>query len=299
MKTTCLVLLPVGPKTNINFLNDTLDSILYYIGSETKTCTILVIDDTRDDSLEYLDVDYKTVIRRRAKNYPGEENRSEAATGLLFGKLINALDHIVGSLEFDLLLKIDTDTLIIGESPHLDALDFFDLHPTVGMLGAFQRRGDGTNKRLAMRGKGLQLKREMSFPFCLRNLKLRNAIKMLVRQAQKSVGFELGNTVTGGGYFISGKAISDLKQSNKLTDELRFSVVSEDTLFALLVASEGYELSDPDLENDFMAINWRGLPMPLEELVAKKKKIVHPVKLDDPDAEEQIRNYFKQFRIVI
>ena len=46
-----------------------------------------------------------------------------------------------------------------------------------------------------------------------------------------------------------------------------------------------------------MAINWCGLPMPLDELVQRGKKIVHPVKeLSDPEHEANVRAFFRTQR---
>ncbi len=66
---------------------------------------------------------------------------------------------------------------------------------------------------------------------------------------------------------------------------------------ALLCGAGGYRLADMQAERDSLAINWRGLPMPLEALVSANKKIVHPVKSDDPTTEAQVRAYFRRRRM--
>ena len=53
---------------------------------------------------------------------------------------------------------------------------------------------------------------------------------------------------------------------------------------ALLCSAAGYRLSDLPEERDVLAINWRGMPMPPDVLVSRNKKIVHPVKDDDPNS---------------
>ena len=46
-----------------------------------------------------------------------------------------------------------------------------------------------------------------------------------------------------------------------------------------------------------MAINWRGLPMPREELVERGKELVHPVKdPDDPTFEPEVRRHVRERR---
>ena len=60
----------------------------------------------------------------------------------------------------------------------------------------------------------------------------------------------------------------------------------------------GFKLADFSRPQDVMAINWRGLPMPLDELVRHQKKVIHPVKdVDRPEHEREVRSFFKQLRL--
>jgi hypothetical protein len=70
----------------------------------------------------------------------------------------------------------------------------------------------------------------------------------------------------------------------------------DDALMALLCSAAGYRISDLPEERDVLAINWRGMPMPLEVLVERKKKIVHPIKDDDLTVEPTVRAYFQSRR---
>jgi hypothetical protein len=79
-------------------------------------------------------------------------------------------------------------------------------------------------------------------------------------------------------------------------DVLSRSSLRDDMLMALLCCAAGYRLSDLPEESDVLAINWRRLPMPVDALVSRKKKIVHPVKDDDPRAEADVRRYFRMRR---
>ncbi len=297
IKTKCLILIPVGPNTNISYLDDTLDSINYYIGNEITDCYIILLDDTRDHSLTTSAYFSKENIKHiKAKDYSAEKNRSKPVNGPLFGKIITAINSVIDSIEFEVFLKMDTDTLITGHHPHLDAIDFFKENKNVGILGSYLRKGDGTCKVNGMRLKGNMLKKEISFPYYIRNFKLKLKLSKIIYNAQKFSNYNLGDTVTGGGYFINYNALQQLNKNKLLNDDLRFSLVGEDSLFSLLVSSIGFELSDPKEDYNFMAINWRGLPFPLEEICAKNKKIIHPVKLERPEDEPNIRAYFKKNR---
>jgi len=75
-----------------------------------------------------------------------------------------------------------------------------------------------------------------------------------------------------------------------------YSTLMDDALLALLCCAAGYRLSDPPEDQDPLAVNWRGLPMSVEALVSREKKIVHPVKEDDPSVEPSVRAYFRKRR---
>ena len=297
MKTKCLIVIPVGPGTNHDFLTDTLESIHFHIGTNPDEAIICLINDSGENlnNIEYISK-CKNIIIEKAKDYGKEKNRSRPVNGPLFGKIISCVEKLYSTIEFDVYLKIDTDTLITGNNPHLDAIEYFKKNPDVGILGSYKRKGDGKDKTGGMKLKGDMLQKEITFPHYLRNFRLMKNLKNVILKSKANPYYTLGDTVTGGGYFINPDVFRKLNEQNIFNDVLRFSLVGEDTLFALLASAVGFKLSDPDSENNFMAINWRGLPMPLEEIVTKNKKILHPVKLKEQQQEREIRNFFKILR---
>jgi predicted mannosyl-3-phosphoglycerate phosphatase (HAD superfamily) len=105
---------------------------------------------------------------------------------------------------------------------------------------------------------------------------------------------------TGGALFLSREAYNRIETvcGNEI-GQLRHSDLADDLLLALCNAAAGFKMKDFSDRDDIMAINWRGLPMPLDELVQRKKKLLHPVK--DPknlDHERKVRKYFKEIRNV-
>lgn len=64
------------------------------------------------------------------------EGRQSHKRGSLFGKEISAIKVLIESCRFDILLKMDTDALVIGDLPQQEVLAFFEEHPDVGMVGA-------------------------------------------------------------------------------------------------------------------------------------------------------------------
>jgi hypothetical protein len=75
---------------------------------------------------------------------------------------------------------------------------------------------------------------------------------------------------------------------------MRFAVVGDDVLFGLATYAAGFRLAQTP--GDIFAINWKGLPVPIEEVRPRGVKLFHPVKLSDPEAQARIRAYFRSQR---
>jgi hypothetical protein len=165
------------------------------------------------------------------------------------------------------------------------------------MLGAYRIRGDGSNKEKAMAQKGRLLIRQILSIRGSRGLARSIYLARLTFRAMRH-GYRLGDMCTGGAFFMSGPAygaVVRLIESN--TDLFRDCRLDDDLLFAVHVAATGHKLEDFSRPDQILAINWRGLPMPMEELVARRKKIVHPVKEpNDPAHEIVVRNFFSARR---
>jgi hypothetical protein len=287
-----MVLIPAGPDTVLAYLDDTISSINHHIG--VGNCGVAIVDDSRQDLFQDLASTFPNSTVIKAPDY--HEGKQSRKGGSLFGKEISALKLLMESCRFDMLLKMDTDALVIGDLPQHEVLAFFEQRPDVGMVGAFRRRGDGSDKQRAMSAKGRKLTREMTLPHGLKNLAVMKTLRKLVRRAEQH-GYTRGDTCTGGAYFMSTNALHAIREQAYFDlEELRYSRLSEDSLMALLCCAAGYRLSDMPPDRDTLAINWRGLPMPPEALVSANKKIVHPVKDRDPAAEANVRAYFRQRR---
>jgi hypothetical protein len=287
----CLVLLPAGPDTPGDYLTDTLASIAHHMAG----CVTGVIDDSRTGRFASAAKEFPNVVVVEAARM-GEGMKSVPARGGLFVKEALAVKALVERYRFDLLLKMDTDALVIGDAPHRDVLAFLRQHPDVGIVGAFLGRGDGTPKKNAMATKGRQLTSEMSARNLVRRPRLALTLRRLVRQAERH-GYTRGDTCTGGAFFVSDAALRMMLGRGYLDlPVLAESALSEDTLFSLLSCACGYRLSDLTGSSDVLAINWRGLPMEPDELVRQGKKIVHPIKDSDPSFEPRIRKFFHERR---
>jgi hypothetical protein len=291
----CLVLIPAGPATVREYLDDTIDSVNQHM--RPSNCTVALMDDSRDGRFDDIRAAFPNVVVVKAADY--DEGTRTVKRGSLFSKEIRALRELLEEHRFDILLKMDTDALIIGDSPQRDVLAFMAQHPRVGMVGAYRRRGDGSDKSPAMAAKGRQLTKEMRLRSAFRNPALMMTLRRLATRAAAH-GYTPGDTCTGGAYFLSSAVVEAMRESGFLDlGVLRYSALSEDTLMALLCCASGYCLSDKPEDCDILAINWRGLPMPLEALVSSNKKIVHPIKDGDGVLEADVRAHFRKRRAAV
>ena len=79
-------------------------------------------------------------------------------------------------------------------------------------------------------------------------------------------------------------------------DALRISRLGDDHLTALAVRSLGFELADFAPDPHPLAVAWKGLPLPPEEVLRRGKKIVHSVKSHRGSDEGALRDFFARAR---
>lgn len=289
-----LVFTPVGPKSKPEYVRDTVESFFHYF--EQATSALLIINDTgRRDIHEYLPKrDNLLISDARPKT---EAPHRHTTMGNSFSNQIHALRHASTVFDWRCALRLDDDALIIGPRPDVDALGVFRRRDEVGMLGAFRVRGDGSNKEAAMAEKARRVVRSIFRPDGVTNLRAsRYLLKLSVRALLHGHG--LGHMCTGGAFFLSRAAFEKTSALIGAEAELFRNVALEDDhLFSLHCGAAGFKLEDFSRRDDVMAINFRGLPMPLEELVRYQKKVVHPVKdLQRPEHEQEVRSFFKARR---
>lgn len=297
MKSTldCLAIMPVGPRSRVEHVQDTLESFLHYF--DPASSLLLVLDDSRSADLREVIPDSRQIRWIDAQACIEDNTKGHNTRGLLFIKQAAALQMVSKEFDWKCLLRLDDDALVIGPNPQLEALKVFEAEAGVGMLGAYLRRGDGQDKRPALRRQGRRLLKRLISRDIIRHPDMVMTLAKLVIRA-KFNGYKLGDMCTGGALFLSRDAYNRIEGlfRNEL-GRLRYSDLADDLLLALCNAAAGYKMKDFSDRDDVMAINWRGLPMPLDELVQRKKKLVHPVK--DPnnhEHERRVRAYFKDIR---
>jgi len=289
-----LVFTPVGPKSKPEYVLDTVESFLHYF--EQSAAALLVINDTgRREIHDYLPKRANIVIYDALPKtqVPNGHN----TMGNSFANQIHALRHVSRLFDWKCALRLDDDALITGPRPDLDALRVFAASDGVGMLGAYRYRGDGTNKEGAMAEKRRQLLRQIFLPRRRNDLRAaRHLLKLTLMSLMN--GSTPGHMCTGGAFFMSRAAYDRVSTLiGERPDMFRTVALEDDLLFSLYCSAGGFKLADFSRRDDVMAINFRGLPMPLEELVRNGKKVIHPVKdVERTEHEQEVRSFFKARR---
>lgn len=311
----CAILIPAGPDTPLRFLADTVASVHHYIGHAASH--VVVVDDSRDGRFHDLRHVGCGVTVIDAPDC-GEGRAAVSQRGSLFAKQAAGLRWLMKHVRFDALLKLDTDALVTGPAPHHDAIALWGSRSDVGVIGALTRRGDGTDKLLAMARKGRQLSRELrghglrwsgamagglahprhAVAGIQRRLRWMSTLRRIVRAAERH-GYVRGATCTGGAYFVNPRLLRAMEERGFLdpawSDLCAVSGLSEDSLFGLVAFTCGFCLSDPAPDRDALAINWQGMPMTPDEVVRRGKKIVHPIR-DQKHSEAEVRAFFARHR---
>jgi hypothetical protein len=295
----CLILIPVGPGTPDRFFQDTLESVATYMPPDQSVlCLIDNTGDNRYDGFTCGDIDR---IHIRRSDIYAYRDVPQSVFGPLWLEQMRVFAEVRRMVDFSLVLRLDTDALVTGPSPHCDILQAAEAMPGVGILGAFTVRGNGAPKIDDMREVGRSLQREMSLRKSRRralrsfgSLRSSFALKKLYRHARRN-GYELGLTVTGGAAFMTRSLIDRwIEMGLHELNALRFSRLTDDVLFGLCTYAAGHRLYDAPV--GVMAVNWQGLSYPPEELTRRQIKVIHSTKAETVEEEAAIRQHFATAR---
>ena len=284
-----VIVMPIGPNCNLNYIDDTINSIKYYFSSHYK---LIILDDSHKgagDEINRLHPDAE--VLKTKKNL--------GVNAGLYINLCQAYQHALKQYDFELLLKIDDDALIIGKAPDQEALQFFKEQPKMGMAGLHQT-GEKFTNFLGNHVDNSWPRKQLIKDTCtwklirrpIANLTLR---KLFFKALRK--GYEIGENVQGGAYFMSRACLIKLSEAQHLpNNNLKTVNLGEDHLLSLLTKLVGFKLGDLASGNLPLGTTWKGLPASPEVLRTKGKKIIHSTRSWQDLNEEQIRAYFKKFR---
>lgn len=280
-----IIVIPIGPSSSVAFINDTIESYLFY--TKSSYAFILVDDSQQGISSEvkktYTDV---TILL------------SDKPMGGWAGLYINlalAFAYALEHYSFKALLKLDTDALIIGPEPEKEALAIFEQNEKAGIAGQYPNDYHGKPwdrgwpRRRILNGTS-------TWKF-IRRPKSNLALIPLYRLA-KANGYRTGESVFGGAYFMSEKYLQAMLKSGHLPNyKLRKLNLGEDHLFSLLTKTIGFSYCSLSGDGQPFGLAWRGLPVSPEQLIKDGKKITHSVRFWQDMDETAIRQWFKNLRI--
>lgn len=265
------VVVPAGPKDDAA---DTLRSVLHYMDPEL----LLVIDDTHGRGIGLADPRITVFMPPDSPHGP---------FGGLWAKLAAAFRYAVEHAEFDILLRLDTDALILGPGIAEAAAERFSRDSAIGALGAYRVGPDGGIRDWAPAGK--MVRAELGLRG-LRHAAARRRVRALVAAAPD---YTHGEHALGAAVLFRGDMVREWYRRGMLDyPELCNSLLGEDHLFGLLTAAAGYRTGDFGGPEDPLAVRWLGLPAAPAELLAAGKLITHSVRSWENMREAEIRAFF-------
>lgn len=217
--------------------------------------------------------------------------------GEFYLHLSRGLEFAHRNYDFDVLLGMDVDALVIGPNPETDARDFFHHHPEFGIIGSYRVDCNGASRDFTWPRE--QLRKESSLISLVSQPNHLRGVMFLRNILQKSQenGYEPGEHCMGGAFFASRECVAKLHQHNLLSrKEIQWSGLGADHIFGFLMYSVGLKHGDFSTGTLPMGVRWRGLPCAPEELLVRGKKVTHSTRSYGTANEAEIRRFFREQR---
>lgn len=284
-RVACIVVIPVGPNTPAAFLNDTVTSVFTFCQPGTS----LVLIDNTVDGLREVDVPRGGAVEvLRCRNQPG----ARPLYGGLHYNLSKAFRFAADRYDFDTLLRLDDDALLIGPGADQAAIRFFRDNPDVGCLGSYRVTCTGSARDFTPARN--RLRRELSPAGAVRHPRRWRMLRRLHALAREN-GYEDGEHCLGAAAFYSKACIERFAALGFLErQELRASNLGEDHLFGMMVAATGLRMADFATDGGPLGLAWQGLPASPAELLRMGKTVVHSVKFFGDMDQAAVRAEFRR-----
>ncbi len=284
-----VAVMPIGPNDNPLFVADTIESIYFYCRCKLK---IILIDDSG-----------KKIGASLKDQYPEVDVKvNEKTYGLGAGLYISlslAFKYAIDLYDFKTLLRIDTDALVIGDNPQKDAEQLFEQHPNIGIAGLYKSGNeiiDFNNNVFDNRWPRNYMYDITStwkmFKRPIANSTLRKHFKVAFAN-----GFDIGENIFGGAYFLSEALVKSLDKAGLLPDlNLQNSRMEEDHIFSMLAKTVNFDMGDMGSGDLPFGVYWKTLPASPETLIQRNKKVIHSTRKWEDMNEQDIRGYFQNIR---
>src|SRR5436305_1376914 len=122
-----IVVIPVGPGCMLSFIADTIESYIYY---SRHSYQFIIADDSHRNTGAHLKLLYPDIEVVAT-------SRPMGRWGGLYITLSHAFRYALKHYNFKVLLRMDTDALVIGRSPETVAINFFTKNPHIGIAGQY------------------------------------------------------------------------------------------------------------------------------------------------------------------
>lgn len=275
--------MPVGPGEEID---DTLDSVLAY----ADPCRAVVLVD--DSGLGPSGPAARAGSIAGVHVVPAPAG-ARGSRGGLWVKIAAGYRHACERFAFDLVLRMDTDALLLGPGIEDAALGRFASDPGLGLLGGHRTGPDGARRDFAPAARILA--REAG-PLGMRHPRLRALLRRLLAEAEGH-GYEPGEHALGGAFLHSAAAVRSLHARGWLDlPPLARSRLGEDHLFALMTVAAGFAIGDFGGPRDPLALRWRGLPDHPDALLDGPALVTHSVRGYGDLDEAAVRERFGRAR---
>ena len=299
-----VLLMSVGPGAmELARLRDFLPAIFHW---EPAVRSVVFIDDALEPRGLAKAFDLPSGVSAHSILHPRRGEGSGVWGGLVEGILLGLARIATHEPPGAAVLKIDTDALVIA--PFADkASACFQAYSKVGMIGLYDRHCFGAPRSFqpwdrATLNHSLPVGTQRA-PGGGRRLRLQvgNAYgtQRRIFSLARANGYRWGEHCLGGAYLLRGQTVRDL-HGRGLLQHARFwrdSAIGEDVIVGAYVKAAGWDLRGFAAAREIFGIAYVGLPSSPEELEASGYSIIHSVKNDARQSEDQIRRYFQRRRV--
>jgi hypothetical protein len=283
-KTRVAVVIPVGGLDDD--LLDTLDSVLRYTDSDR---VIVIMDDVSRTGQTLPDltaISPDIVVFRPPAHLPDGR-----FTGL-WVKLAATYHWLLERYEPGLVLRLDTDALLLGPGIETIADRAFAADPGLGVLGSYRVGPDGAQR---------------DFSWLAHQLRVTAGVRGLIRPRRRAVirhywqlararGYVDGEHILGAAVIHRPEALSAIDRNGWFTAPWPEVMLGEDHIISMFMIAAGYRIGDFSGPDDPMALKWIGLPAHPDDLLARGKLVTHSVRSWQDLNQAQIRAIFAAAR---
>lgn len=296
------VAVAVGPKDEeLHRTQDLVDSVAAW---ERRDGWFIMVDDSPTPRDLHRSLRFPGTLKPIALHHPrhGRVIIYKKGKGICSAVLL-ALQAAARQTSCDFVLKLDTDSLVIG--PFVDRIvGFFAAHPRVGKIGAYTLTPNGDARDFSRNGNNIRSLHRPTFDWSrpLTSLRQRRdpARRTVRRHVEIAVGngYQYGEHCLGGGYAISRPLLDAMDAAGFLDDPALWLSIDcpEDVMAGLYTRAAGFEMANCVGEGEVFGVRHKGLPFDPDELVRRGYAVIHAVKNDPRYPEQQVRDFFRSRR---